>query len=135
MSTKEQSNYPVQRIVGWMGDQSISWEAIELKARFLNENFNLTNSKSFILIEAVVKVKNTGTKIKSIHISQRYIQEDAKTIALIEMVPYFLSDKKNVNDSFAIRVKEPVENLNWGPNYYRVKIENQTVDLIAHQRK
>ena len=135
MVERFKSNIPIRRTVGWIDSQIVQWEVLELKARFQHENFNLTNSKSVLLLEMKLFTKDPHQRINSVYIGQRYINENGQTIALIEMAPYFVYDSKNKKNEYSIFIKEPIENFNWGKNYYRVQIGKQQVDLVTNQKK
>jgi len=145
------ANYPVTHRVGWITSENINWEVLELTAKFKHQKFNLTNTEDHIIIKSKIKVfsnKNRTYTIKKLHIAQRYIEieqniKSTKTskvpFALIEITPIFNSlHDPEIKEEFAIfdlEINEPIENRNWGPNYYRVKIENKQVDLKTLQTK
>jgi len=140
------ANYPVTYRVGWVTNKNINLKVLELSAEFKHQKFNLTNSKGQIIIKAKVKVsahEKSVHKIEKLNINQRYIQEDSagrvSSIALIEITPIIIrnSDNETKGESaiFDLVINEPIQNRDWGPNYYRVKIGNEHVDLKTLQRK
>ena len=140
MRTPIGCNYPIVRTIGWVTDKK--WEPVELSALFNHENFNLFNSKSSIKINTKIKVFNDKgmwtERIEEVFINQRYINEDGKYIGQIELTPRFKSVQDKNRDFFnvyKIALNEPIENRNWGPNYYRIQIGNKTVNLETLQRK
>jgi hypothetical protein len=140
------ANYPVTHRVGWVTSENINWKVLELSAEFKHQKFNLTNFEGQIIIKAKVKVsahEKSVHKIEKLHINQRYIQEDSAervaSIALIEITPIIIrnSDNETKVESaiFDLVINEPIQNRDWGPNYYRVKIWDQQIDLETHQFK
>lgn len=82
------ANYPVTRLVGWAPAENVKWEVLHLSAEFEDQNFDLYNSTSHILIKARIKVFGHVTstyKIKKLHISQRTIREDLRTVVPIKI--------------------------------------------------
>jgi hypothetical protein len=127
--------------VGWVTNQKVNWEALELSAEFKHQNFNLSNYEGHIIIKAKIKVFNDSNGayvIKELHINQRYIQ-DKYVFALIEITPIFKLSKdqetKEELEIFDLAINEPIQNRNWGTNYYRVKIGNKQVNLKTLQTK
>ena len=140
------ANYPVTYRVGWITSENINWEVLELSAEFKHQKFNLTNFEGHIIIKAKIKVsahEKSIHKIEKLHINQRYIQEESAerfaSIALIEITPIIIrnSDNEIMGESaiFDLVINEPIQNRDWGPNYYRVKIGDQQIDLGTHQFK
>ena len=140
------ANYPVTNRVGWITSENINWEVLELSAEFKHQNFNLTNFEGHIIIKAKIKVsahEKSIHKVEKLHINQRYIQEESAervaSIALIEITPIIIRNSNNqiMGESaiFDLEINEPIENRNWGSNYYRVKIGDKQVDLKTLQSK
>lgn len=138
---KGNSNYPITRTVPWIGNDSPHWRTVSLNANFKHEDFNLTNMRSSINIRALFDLNTDNSKfyyLKQLFVNQRYIEDDKKYIAQIEIIPIFSPARPGKDQNiktYSLILEEPIENRNWGLNYYRIKLGNKVLDLNTHQRK
>jgi hypothetical protein len=114
------SNYPITRIAGWKVFKNVNWEAMEISARFKHEDFNLSNRESSLIIKTKIKVnynENESLEIIKLHVNQRYIKEDIKSVASITINPRwgttfdnqkFIKKRKKEKINFALIEITPI---------------------------
>ncbi|MDH5764323.1 MAG: hypothetical protein OEZ51_15260, partial [Nitrospinota bacterium] len=59
-------------------------------------------------------------------------QTDTIPFTLIEITPVFEADQHHVQAGpaeFDLEIAEPIQNRNWGRNYYRIQLGNRSLDL------
>lgn len=139
----DRSNYPVRRTVGWVEADNVAWRVLNLSAKVKSQDFKLFHNRSWLDIHAVLKIeddagagKARSARLKELQISQRYILENGKHVALIEISPVFVQRNKagkSISEVCDIKLREPIENRKLGSNYYRVQIGEKAVDVETYQ--
>ena len=132
----QSSTFPVEREVGWVIRKEVHWEAIDLSAKVKPKFINVMRKRFEVLIKGRIKIRKTGDrtyKVKNLFINQRYIKEDKKYIALIEIIPNFTTDEINGSSMPHVVdfiVEESLQSRNFGRSYFRVKLGDEHVDFV-----
>ena len=139
----QSSTFPVEREVGWVLRSEVLWEAIDLSAKVKPKIINVMGKRFEVSIKGRIKIRKTGDrtyKIKNLFINQRYIKEDKKHIALIEITPIFTTDKidgTSLPQVVDFTVEESLQCRNFGTSYFRIKLGDEQVDFtkrLSHHK-
>lgn len=106
-------------------------DRLHISQRFVEEPINRTESISLNIPGAVIRAYPLYR--------DEYVKAnktDKINFAVVDIQPIFELDQKLVNAEakvIAVRIREPIANLRYGRNFYRVILGDKHIDLGTHQ--
>lgn len=133
-----EEGYPISRRNGWE-PKKVKWRA--LKLAILGPSHYMISGENHVSVRIHIEVQLDEERwpkvIDFVQVIQRRIDENGTTINLIEIFPFFRSDRPNSPSGgyFSSTFEEIVGTKDWGVNYFRVHLGDKFADFTVDRRK